>query len=78
MGTQSRLFPLSVSVSLITGFNVETVDVSGIRLDVWDVGGQDKLRSLWKHYIQNAKVIGSFKHFPNAQFSWWMWLTETV
>ena len=39
------------------GFNVETVDVSGIRLDVWDVGGQDKLRSLWKHYIQNAKVI---------------------
>jgi small GTP-binding protein len=39
------------------GFNIETVETQGIRLDVWDVGGQDKLRSLWRHYIQNTKII---------------------
>lgn len=37
------------------GFNVEKVTVTkGLTLTVWDVGGQDKLRRLWKHYYQEA------------------------
>ena len=24
---------------------------------MWDVGGQDKLRPLWKHYYQNANGV---------------------
>ena len=32
------------------GFNVETVDYKNISFTVWDVGGQDKIRPLWRHY----------------------------
>ena len=31
------------------GFNVETIDYQGLNFTVWDVGGQDKIRVLWKH-----------------------------
>ena len=33
----------------LLGFNVETVENKGIRFNVWDVGGQDKIRPLWRH-----------------------------
>lgn len=37
------------------GFNVEKVTVvKGLTLTVWDVGGQDKLRRLWRHYYQES------------------------
>ena len=36
------------------GFNVEAIDYEGLGLTVWDVGGADKIRVLWKHYYQNA------------------------
>merc|ERR1711870_176385 len=32
------------------GFNVETVEYKKINFTVWDVGGQDKIRPLWRHY----------------------------
>ncbi|KAJ2376159.1 Arf GTPase arf1, partial [Coemansia sp. RSA 2603] len=39
------------------GFNVETVEYSNISFTVWDVGGQDKIRPLWRHYYQNTQGI---------------------
>lgn len=34
------------------GFNVENLGpVEGVSLNVWDVGGQERLRSLWRHYF---------------------------
>ena len=39
------------------GFNVETVEYKNISFNVWDVGGQDKIRLLWKHYYQNTQGI---------------------
>ncbi|KAL5008402.1 hypothetical protein ScPMuIL_013983 [Solemya velum] len=37
------------------GFNVETVSpCKGVTFTVWDVGGQDKIRALWRHYFQNT------------------------
>eukprot|EP00922_Rhytidocystis_sp_ex-Travisia-forbesii_P051981 GHVS01077157.1.p1 GENE.GHVS01077157.1~~GHVS01077157.1.p1 ORF type:complete len:184 (+),score=25.90 GHVS01077157.1:111-662(+) len=36
------------------GFNVETVEYKNISFTVWDVGGQDKIRPLWRHYYQNT------------------------
>merc|ERR1712070_262047 len=39
------------------GFNVETVDCKNISFNVWDVGGQDKIRPLWRHYYQNTQGI---------------------
>lgn len=39
------------------GFNVETVEYKNISFSVWDVGGQDKIRQLWRHYFQNTQGL---------------------
>ncbi len=39
------------------GFNVETVQIKGTDLTIWDVGGCDKIRPLWRHYFQNTQAI---------------------
>lgn len=39
------------------GFNVETLKYKKIEFTVWDVGGQDKIRPLWRYYLENAKAV---------------------
>merc|ERR1712193_571728 len=39
------------------GFNVETVEYRNIRFTVWDIGGQDKIRKLWRHYYQGTQGL---------------------
>eukprot|EP00389_Voromonas_pontica_P018202 GDKH01028627.1.p1 GENE.GDKH01028627.1~~GDKH01028627.1.p1 ORF type:complete len:182 (-),score=40.21 GDKH01028627.1:190-735(-) len=39
------------------GFNVETVEYKNISFTVWDVGGQNKIRALWRHYYQNTQGV---------------------
>uniref|UniRef100_A0A7S0F6C7 ADP-ribosylation factor n=1 Tax=Craspedostauros australis TaxID=1486917 RepID=A0A7S0F6C7_9STRA len=39
------------------GFNVEQVEYKNIGFTVWDVGGQDKLRMLWRHYYDGAQAL---------------------
>merc|ERR1711941_255145 len=39
------------------GFNVETVEYKNISFTVWDVGGQDKIRPLWRHYYQGTNGL---------------------
>lgn len=39
------------------GFNVETVEYKNLKFAVWDVGGQDKIRKLWKFYYENVGGI---------------------
>merc|ERR1711877_103299 len=39
------------------GFNVETVECKNISFTVWDVGGQTKIRPLWRHYFQNTQGL---------------------
>eukprot|EP00929_Paragymnodinium_shiwhaense_P076542 TRINITY_DN3937_c0_g1_i13.p2 TRINITY_DN3937_c0_g1~~TRINITY_DN3937_c0_g1_i13.p2 ORF type:complete len:182 (-),score=53.69 TRINITY_DN3937_c0_g1_i13:60-605(-) len=39
------------------GFNVETVEYKNIKFTVWDVGGQDKIRPLWRHYYQGTQGL---------------------
>lgn len=39
------------------GFNVETVEYKNISFTVWDVGGQNKIRPLWRHYFRNTQGI---------------------
>merc|ERR1712032_112068 len=36
------------------GFNVETVEYKNISFTVWDIGGQDKIRKLWRYYYQGT------------------------
>ena len=39
------------------GFNVETVEFKNCKFNVWDVGGQDKIRGMWRHYYQNTEGL---------------------
>jgi small GTP-binding protein len=39
------------------GFNVETVKCVKSEVTMWDVGGQDKIRPLWRHYLDNTDVL---------------------
>ena len=39
------------------GFNVETVEYKNINMTVWDVGGQDKIRPLWRYYYDNTQGL---------------------
>ncbi|XP_028354091.1 ADP-ribosylation factor 2 [Physeter macrocephalus] len=41
----------------VPSFNVETVEYKNISFTVWDVGGQDKIRPLWRHYFQNTQGL---------------------
>merc|ERR1712023_432113 len=36
------------------GFNVENVEYKNISFTVWDIGGQDKIRKLWRYYYQGT------------------------
>ena len=36
---------------------METVEYKNICFTVWDVGGQDKIRPLWRHYFQNTQGL---------------------
>lgn len=38
----------------VAGFNVEKVQYKNVIFTVWDVGGQEKLRPLWRHYFNNT------------------------
>merc|ERR1719500_1907954 len=39
------------------GFNVETVQYKNIKFTIWDVGGQERIRQLWKYYFQNTQAV---------------------
>merc|ERR1712109_323801 len=60
-GKTTILYKLKLAEVVTTiptiGFNVETVEYKNINFIVWDVGGQDKIRPLWKHYYHNTQGI---------------------
>jgi len=40
------------------GFNVETIQITdNISMTIMDVGGQDRIRDLWKHYYEGVQAI---------------------
>ncbi|KAI9914642.1 hypothetical protein PsorP6_007477 [Peronosclerospora sorghi] len=39
------------------GFNVEVFEYKNIKFTAWDIGGQEKIRSLWKHYLYNNDAV---------------------
>ncbi|CAH8503318.1 unnamed protein product [Schistosoma turkestanicum] len=47
----------SVSTIPTVGFNVETVTYKNVRFNVWDVGGQEKIRPLWRHYFTGSQGL---------------------
>jgi ADP-ribosylation factor protein 1 len=58
-GKTTVLYKLKLNETVTTiptiGFNVETVTpLKGVTFTVWDVGGQDKIRPLWRHYFNGT------------------------
>ena len=39
------------------GFNVEEVNYKNINFTMWDVGGQKKLREMWRFYYENTQAV---------------------
>ena len=39
------------------GFNVETVEYKSLKFMVWDIGGQDRIRNLWRHYYNGTQGL---------------------
>jgi ADP-ribosylation factor 1/2 len=60
-GKTSILYKLKMGESVATlptvGFNVESIEHKNVHFTVWDVGGQDKLRPLWRHYYSTTDAI---------------------
>lgn len=57
-GKTTILYKLKLHENLVTvptiGFNVETVEYHNLNMVIWDLGGQDKIRPLWRHYYRNC------------------------
>jgi ADP-ribosylation factor protein 1 len=61
-GKTSILYKVKLNENILTiptvGFNVETVSpCKGVNFTVWDVGGQYKIRQLWRYYFQNSQGL---------------------
>ncbi|GFO29394.1 ADP-ribosylation factor [Plakobranchus ocellatus] len=60
-GKTTLLYKMKLGQSVTTiptvGFNVETVTYKSVKFNVWDVGGQDKIRPLWRHYYTGTQGL---------------------
>jgi hypothetical protein len=72
-GKTTILYKLKLGQDVTTiptvGFNVETVTYKNVKFNVWDVGGQDKIRPLWRHYF-------SGEHKYTIQSAWYFFSGE--
>lgn len=41
----------------LQGFNIKSVQSQGFKLNVWDIGGQRKIRPYWRNYFENTDVL---------------------
>ncbi|XP_029191643.2 ADP-ribosylation factor-like protein 3 [Acropora muricata] len=39
------------------GFNIKSVVTNGIKLHVWDIGGQRAIRPYWKNYFEQVEIL---------------------
>ncbi|CAG9540034.1 unnamed protein product [Cercopithifilaria johnstoni] len=49
------LNPLKITSTV--GLNVGTVVVGSLRLNFWDLGGQEELQSLWHKYFEDSQAL---------------------
>eukprot|EP00753_Platysulcus_tardus_P018738 PLAT7009.3.p1 GENE.PLAT7009.3~~PLAT7009.3.p1 ORF type:complete len:183 (+),score=106.15 PLAT7009.3:532-1080(+) len=60
-GKTTMLYKLQLGEHLDTvptiGFNVESVQYKSLDMTIWDVGGQDKIRPLWRHYYGGTQAL---------------------
>jgi hypothetical protein len=68
-GKTTILYKLKLNQDVTTiptvGFNVETVTYKNVKFNVWDVGGQDKIRPLWRHYFSGMFLALLWRHWES-------------
>ena len=61
VGKTSLLYKLKLNEDVQTihtiGFNVEEINYKDKIIRMWDIGGDDKIKYLWKHYMADSKCI---------------------
>jgi len=69
-GKTTILYKLKLGQDVTTiptvGFNVETVTYKNVKFNVWDVGGQDKIRPLWRHYFSGKPLPAHHARWQGA------------
>ncbi|KAG0037111.1 Arf GTPase arf1 [Podila clonocystis] len=60
-GKSTILYQLKLGEVVTTiptiGFNVETIRYKNLSFRIWDVGGGDKIRLLWRHYFEDVIAL---------------------
>lgn len=60
-GKTTILYYLKLGEAVCTlptlGFNVENVEFGNLNMLIWDVGGQEKIRKLWRHYYEGTAAV---------------------
>jgi len=63
-GKTTMLYKLKLGEVVTTiptiGFNVETIEhrsPTNLQITTWDVGGQDRIRPLWRHYYEGINAV---------------------
>lgn len=41
-------------ITTTVGLNIGKIDIAGVRLNFWDLGGQEELQSLWDKVCKSA------------------------
>lgn len=44
-------------ITTTVGLNIGQIDIYGVRLNFWDLGGQSELQSLWDKYYQESHGV---------------------
>ena len=53
---QLRLSEVVSAIPTI-GFNIEKIEYKDKSFEIWDIGGQEKMRKLWHHYYSSANAL---------------------
>lgn len=44
-------------ITTTVGLNIGKIDTNGVRLNFWDLGGQEELQALWDKYYQECHAV---------------------
>jgi ADP-ribosylation factor protein 6 len=81
-GKTTILYKLKLNQDVTTiptvGFNVETVTYKNVKFNVWDVGGQDKIRPLWRHYFSGMLLQWVYHKRNRKRCLGWIGYQETL
>ncbi|ALC48149.1 maker262 [Drosophila busckii] len=75
-GKTTTLYQLKLGTRLTSiptvGFNVEMLEYKRLRLSLWDIGGQRRVRTMWRYYYGNVEGVifvvdaADSQRFPEA------------